>query len=303
MIPARLEDWSYNRIKELVDNNINESKTHDFKFDLPNSTELTKDCCAFANTDGGFIVFGVREKGHRFDIVGIDNDKEFANRFGQKINALPANPGFIVGNFISIPDSKKILAVIHIPESSYRPHIPSQKDLRIFWKRTNAGNEQMTYEEIRESFGQQSQIIDIIERRRKNRISWFAYHSLSVLDSLKKKYEELYHAIEEYQMKRNDKTKRHVVAIADTALQIGVNHTITLIQRDIQTAMDYINNTWLVAKFPDELSMIGYEFELVKNTFLSTFIYDESLLHDKQMIMEKTQRIQFYIDTIRAEEV
>jgi hypothetical protein len=79
--------------------------------------------------------------------------------------------------------------------------------------------------------------------------------------------------------------------------------TITLIQRDIQTAMDYINNTWLVAKFPDELAMIGYEFELVKNTFLSTFIDDDILLQDKQMIMEKIHRIQFYIDTIRAEEV
>ena len=217
MIPKRLEDWSYHKIKELVDKNINESKTHDFKFVLPNSIELTKDCCAFANTDGGFIVLGVREKGPHFDIVGIDNDKEFANRFGQKINALPANPGFVVGDFIPIPNSKKILAVVHIPKSYYRPHIPSQKDLGIFWKRTNAGNEQMTYEEIRESFGQQSQVTEIIERRRKNRISWFAYHSLSVLESLKKKYEELYQAIEEYQKNRNDKNKRHVVAIADTA--------------------------------------------------------------------------------------
>ena len=59
----------------------------------------------------------------------------------------------------------------------------------------------------------------------------------------------------------------------------------------------------LVAKFPDELAMIGYEFELVKNTFLSTFIDDDILLQDKQMIMEKIHRIQFYIDTIRAEEV
>ena len=44
MVPNRLEDWSYNRIKELVDKNINESKTHDFKFDVPNCFDLTKDC-------------------------------------------------------------------------------------------------------------------------------------------------------------------------------------------------------------------------------------------------------------------
>jgi hypothetical protein len=152
MIPDRLEAWSYNIIKELVDKNINESKTHDFKFILPDSIELTKDCCALANTDGGFIVFGIREEGRHFDIVGMANDKEFANRFGQKINALPTNPAFEVGNFIPIPQSEKILVVVHIRRSNYRPHIPSQKELRIFWKRTNAGNEQMTYEEIRESF-------------------------------------------------------------------------------------------------------------------------------------------------------
>jgi hypothetical protein len=151
-IPNRLEDWSYDRIKELVDKNINESKTHDFKFVLPDSIELTKDCCAFANTDGGFIVFGVKEKGHHFGIVGIDNDKEFANRFGQKINALPTNPVFELGNFIPIPDTEKVLVVVYVPRSYYRPHTPSQKELRIFWKRTNTGNEQMTYEEIRESF-------------------------------------------------------------------------------------------------------------------------------------------------------
>src|SRR5687768_15564840 len=123
MIPDRLEDWSYNKIKELVDKNINESKIHDFKFVLPGSIELTKDCCAFANTDGGFIVFGIRERGHHFDIVGIDNDKEFANRFGQKINALPTNPVFELGEYIPIPDSERVLLVVHVPRSYYWPHI------------------------------------------------------------------------------------------------------------------------------------------------------------------------------------
>jgi hypothetical protein len=44
---------------------------------------------------------------------------------------------------------------------------------------------------------------------------------LSVLGSLKEKYEQLYQAIEEYQQANDDKTKRHVMAIANAALQIG----------------------------------------------------------------------------------
>ena len=66
--------------------------------------------------------------------------------------ALPNNPIFQLSSFICIPDSEKVLAVVHVPKSCNRPHIPSQKELRVFWKRTNTGNEQMTYEEIRESF-------------------------------------------------------------------------------------------------------------------------------------------------------
>lgn len=151
-IPERLEDWTYGKIEDLVNNNVNESETHDFKSNIPDSIELTKDCCAFANTKGGFIILGVKEAGQRFRIAGIDNDKDLANKFGKKINALPTNPNFELAPFVDIPQSNKVLAVIHIARSRYRPHIPSQKELRIFWKRTNTGNEHMSYEEIRKLF-------------------------------------------------------------------------------------------------------------------------------------------------------
>src|SRR5215208_6949322 len=58
----------------------------------------------------------------------------------------------ILQKFIEIPHSSKVLAVFHIPLSPERPHIPAQAEQRIFYKRTNAGNEHMTYEEIRMSF-------------------------------------------------------------------------------------------------------------------------------------------------------
>jgi hypothetical protein len=54
--------------------------------------------------------------------------------------------------FIPIPDSNKVLAVIQILKSSHGPLIPADKDQRIFWKRTNIGIEQMSYDEIKEAF-------------------------------------------------------------------------------------------------------------------------------------------------------
>jgi len=152
MIPERLEDWTYEVIKGLVDRNRFESDRHDFKGDFPDALGLTKTCCAFANTKGGFLIFGVGQKDRGFRIVGIDNDKELAHRFGQKTEGGQPTIDFDLPRIIEIPNSPKVLAVFHIPIGSERPHIPSQKNQRIFWKRTNKGNEQMSLREIRISF-------------------------------------------------------------------------------------------------------------------------------------------------------
>ena len=53
---------------------------------------------------------------------------------------------------IPIPNSKKVITVFYIPLSKDRPHLPSEKERRFFWKRTNGGKEQMTYLEIRTEF-------------------------------------------------------------------------------------------------------------------------------------------------------
>jgi Putative DNA-binding domain len=151
LIPQKLDDWTYQLVNELVNKNVGESYRHDFKADIPDSDSLTAICCSFANTDGGFIVLGVSENNAKWKIKGIDNDKEIAHRFGQKINADPTIQ-FDLPKIIPITNSTKVLAVFHIPKSSERPHIPSVKEKRTFWKRTNKGKDYMTYQEIRMSF-------------------------------------------------------------------------------------------------------------------------------------------------------
>ena len=80
MIPTNLNDWNYDIIKKLVDNNITESDLHDFKANLPQSDILPKIVCSFANSKGGYILFGIKEIGNSFFIKGIERDKEIAKK-------------------------------------------------------------------------------------------------------------------------------------------------------------------------------------------------------------------------------
>lgn len=172
MVPRRLQDWTYDRIEELTSEN--ESETHDFKSNIPDSKELTKDCCAFGNSKGGFIILGVIEHGKTFRIEGIKNDKDLANKFGKGIHSSPSIH-FKGPKIVNIPNSAKVLAVFNIPLSPARPHIPTAMDQRIFYKRTNTGNEQMTYEEIKDAFR------ELLTKKYKTRLNEIRFRILFTL--------------------------------------------------------------------------------------------------------------------------
>lgn len=86
---------------------------------------LTKDAIAFANTYGGYIVFGVRFK--PFELVGLtDNVAEHladVNNVSQKLNRYVA-PVFtgLRSKIYELADKNKIV-VLYIPESKGRTHI------------------------------------------------------------------------------------------------------------------------------------------------------------------------------------
>jgi hypothetical protein len=92
----------------------------------------------------------VDDTGPKFYIEGIVNDKELTRRFSEKVRAVPTiSPP---SKIIPIPNKPKVLAVFHIPFSEEGPHVPSDEQRRIFWKRTNRGKEYMTYDEIKMAF-------------------------------------------------------------------------------------------------------------------------------------------------------
>lgn len=151
-IPRTREGWTYELIKSLCDEHAAETDTHEFKEKLIEPDKLTKCCCAFANSKGGFLIFGIRDNSHQ--IMGMKRDAEFGKHFGDKLKAAPAIH-FEAPVFIPIPEKRKVLIVIHIPPSRRRPHVDANREKIKFWKRTNRGCEQMTIEEIRQQFRDQ----------------------------------------------------------------------------------------------------------------------------------------------------
>jgi len=152
MIPTILNEWTFDVIDELVSTGQNESNYHDFKKSIPEAECLTKLCCAFANSNGGFIVVGIGEINSKWEICGIDYSLELSHKFGQKLKANPTI-NYNLPRIIKIPNSDKVIAVFEISKSINGPHIPDiSPEKRVFLKRTNKGNDYMSYEEIKYAF-------------------------------------------------------------------------------------------------------------------------------------------------------
>ena len=108
-----------------------------------------KTVSAFANTAGGWLVFGVRESGDALDVVGVvevdkvQNDFLSTLRTGDKLNRVIA-----VAEEAEETDGKTLL-VFHVPESprSEKP-IYLRGDIRESYIRRGAGDERCTMPEI-----------------------------------------------------------------------------------------------------------------------------------------------------------
>jgi len=167
MIPKKLSDWSIEVIQNIITKGYFETISFDFKEMLPPpkdkfKTSLLKSCCAFANQNGGFLIFGIKDnKGLSVEdrIVGIDQGIDFPEQFGNyPLKATPIIEWDFLNPGIDIGKDKKI-HIVHIFKSNIGP-IGFEEDGRWnFQIRTNKGNVSMTYDEIKNDF------VNIYEKR------------------------------------------------------------------------------------------------------------------------------------------
>src|SRR5207253_6458699 len=91
VIPKTLDQWTIPAIEHLLAQGYYEPEYFDYKQMLPpkdnkkGQQRLVEACCAFANSSGGFLVFGVdddRTKPPADRLVGIDPSVDFPEHFG-----------------------------------------------------------------------------------------------------------------------------------------------------------------------------------------------------------------------------
>jgi len=169
-LPETLDQWTLPVIEELLAQGYYENEFFDFKEMLPQSGRgnyvkgqvgLRKTCCAFANSNGGFLVFGIKDDAtlpvpNR--LVGFPPAEQFLVNFGNyPSQCIPSVRWKPKDSPIILP-SGNVLHVIQIEKSWNVPHCVEEREhygpsqWYCFMKRTNKGDEYMSYEEIRTAF-------------------------------------------------------------------------------------------------------------------------------------------------------
>jgi len=167
-------------LDNLIKSKIQEDTNLDYK--SPNfsksdfNEELVKDVSAMANSDGGTIIYGVREENHfPKEIVWIEKDEGYKERIEQTISSkiFRRLENTKVRKILS-EDKKKFVIVIDIPKSDIAPHqVHLDSKQRRYFKRHGSITEQMEHYEIEDLFFKrkrpllQISLIDISEGRDK----------------------------------------------------------------------------------------------------------------------------------------
>lgn len=146
----------YEELMQLIENrDIFEGYKLDFKREFSKkSKELAKDVSSFANTSGGFLIYGIDDK--TLQATGVPKDvggKNVVEWFNQVVSGnVTPNIYYREPHCIEIPNSDKILLIVEIPESSRKPHMVND-DFK-YYIRVNDSSKTANHYQVRDMFNQ-----------------------------------------------------------------------------------------------------------------------------------------------------
>ncbi len=159
-------------LQKLIDNeSYHESEYLEYKRELTLLTAATKedkkreraefraDVCAFANSEGGYLIFGIQEDdGCPHSIVGIDLNEKSTDKFKlnrtDDLNGIQPKLPTVDYKFIRL-ENGRFVVIMQIKHDNFSPYIflENEKDYRIYKRYVN-GKRVMMYSEIRQMFYQ-----------------------------------------------------------------------------------------------------------------------------------------------------
>jgi hypothetical protein len=162
VIPTTLAGWTLDVVRGLVEQGVFETDRFDFKERLPHANDdkdkrrLRWVATSFANSDGGFLIFGVKDDktlATAQRLVGLPASLDLPVQFG---NLVSASQPTIDWDFLNPPLALAgafVIHIVHVATSRRKPHAVLEDDAWRFVKRTNKGTEVMSYAEIQTAFG------------------------------------------------------------------------------------------------------------------------------------------------------
>lgn len=105
----------YRELKELIDEGENIQCEFKRKFTAPD--KIAREMIAFANTKGGFIIFGVDDDK---EVNGVESEKETAELIRETATLMCVPP--VIFNISFVEMNGKEIVVASIPESAVKPH-------------------------------------------------------------------------------------------------------------------------------------------------------------------------------------
>jgi hypothetical protein len=178
MLPVPASKIAKTDVQSLLDNQTPESRTLDYKRDLSLNTseekrEFAKDVSALANSDGGFLLYGIEEEGGLprsvlgtacpdFDALQLRAESVLRDHVQPRIAGVSF--GKVEGY------SNGAVVVIYVPRSWTGPHMVGTPNQSLFFSRSNSGKFPMDVQQIRSAFIAGTHVAQRIQDFRTERI-------------------------------------------------------------------------------------------------------------------------------------
>jgi len=183
MIRKKITEITEEDIEELINDEVWESKTIEYKSEIPNNTYNSKKkflagIVSFINTIGGDMIFGVQEdpdtgKPTSHEGIPITNPDQERIRLEQIIrNGIePIVPSSIYNTHFFRQQNDNYIFIIRLSRSWLRPHRISLNSKSKFYARASNGKYPMDIQEIRSSILLSETIVSQIKQFKEERVS------------------------------------------------------------------------------------------------------------------------------------